>query len=133
MKDLSDSDFIIIGLCIFTSVSDFIMYKVVKYMFIRKLYNEEFAKGRYKDFLKSLIAIKSTIPVPIFGGIFYIVGRFVFHVDQDWISANPWIIGVVLVVSWIFWCLLLWICRRIYKKIRRNSSQKHSSSFYGKK
>lgn len=124
----NDSDLVVIGLCIFASVSDFIMYKVMKYIFNRKLYNEEFAKGRYKDFLKSLIAIKSTIPVPIFVGIFYIVGRFVFHVDRGWIAANPWIIGVGVVVSWVFWCLLLWICRRIYKKIRRN--QKQPSSFY---
>ena len=124
-----DSDLmIVVGLCIFVSISDFIMYKVVKRMFIQKLYNEEVAKKRYKEYLKSLIAIKSTIPVPIFMGIFYVISRFVFHVDHDWIAANPWIIGVGLVVCWVCWCLLLWICRRIYKKIRRN--RRLPSSFY---
>ena len=131
MIDLLNFDLVVVGVSLFASISDFVMYKVLKYVFSRKIYKEEVAKQRYKEYLKSMIAVKSTIPVPILVGIFYVVSRFVFHVDRDWIAANPWIIGVGFVVCWVFWCLLLWICRRIYKRIRRHKNL--PSSFYDQK
>ncbi len=132
MKELFVSDWMFFGISFFMSSADFVMYMVSKYIFNRKLYNEEFAKGRYKDFLKSLIVVKSTIPVPILVGVSYTISRLVFHIDREWIMSRPWIICVALVVCWVFWCSLLWICRKIYKKIQKNSPQQVQSPFYDK-
>ena len=133
MKELFVSDWMFFSMSLLISVCDFIMYKILKYIFNRKLYNEEFAKGRYTDFLKSLIAIKSTIPVPIFMGVSYAISRLVFHIDREWIMSRSWIICIALAICWLFWCSLLWICRKIYKKIRGNRLQQVASPFYDKK
>ena len=81
---------------------------------------------RYRVVLWRLIFFKSLIFVPILMWIIFSVSLLIFN--YRW-SLDFW---SSFFVSWVLWCVMLWIDRKIFRKNRISRGQKLPSSFYNK-
>ena len=83
---------------------------------------------RYKTVLWSRIFAKTLIPVPLVLWAIHTVGRLFFgYTVRFWeCTKND------LISSWIIYCALIWISRKLSRTFRKNSTAKLPSSFYNK-
>ena len=83
---------------------------------------------RYKTILWYRIFAKTLIPVPLVLWAIYTIGRLFFgYTVHFWeCTKND------LIASWTIYCALIWVSRKIYRKIRKSNKSRLPSSFYNK-
>ena len=83
---------------------------------------------RYRTILWYRIFAKTLIPVPLVLWAIHTIGRLFFgYTVHFWeCTKND------LIASWIIYCALIWVSRKIYRRIQRNKFEKLPSSFYDK-
>lgn len=82
--------------------------------------NPKYAKYRYKEILWIRIFAKTTIFVPIF---YWFLSHFRFFSLHTYAG---------FFISWLIWCAILFVFRKIYRKIRKSNKSRLPSSFYNK-
>ena len=93
-----------------------------------KFKEQKYKNYRYKKILWDLILTKTLIFVPF---VYWILSKgcwFLFKISVFRFNYLEYL--VLFVISWLIWCAILLIVRKIYKKIRNNNSPKLPSSFY---
>ncbi len=100
---------------------------VIVYGYLRDYRYQKYRKGmRYKTVLWNLVVLKSLMFVPIAEWIFFVILECVgYH--------RRFGLGDGFCITWIIWCLILWIDRKIARKDRFSKDQKTPSPFYDKK
>lgn len=119
----ASGDMLLIGGFLFLSICFSLILFCIYKINVKQQKNHK--NERYRTILWNLIAIKTMIPVPIISWAIYAIAVFcnLSFSLADWIRY-------AFILFWVIWCTLIWISRKIYRKIRKNEPHKPPTSFY---
>jgi len=97
----------------------------------KKLKGPEYKNYRYRKILWDLILCRTLIFVPFVAFVLSACCQSLFKISILNFNKLEWL--VFINVAWLIWCTIIFVVRKIYKRIRNNNSPKLPTSFYNEK